>query len=639
MGQVQPTRSPARSSFLRSLLRDSTANTIVIAAATMIPLMAMVGGGVDASRYYMAAARLQAACDAGALAARRAMLTDNFTSEHNQIANNFFDYNFNDTLYGTTNRTRSFTGNDSGMVVGTAAVQMPMTIMSAFGFEHFDISVECSADINISNTDIMFVLDTTGSMGATDAGGGLSRIQALRNAVMNFYDTVRTSTAGTAQVRFGAVPYSQNVNVGGLLLPEYLVDSHTYQSRVPNFTTNFTPGNGVVPGDEIVISDQTEWLPRDTSDFGSSNTNDYRFRNSGSSQRAEAENFCWNILPATYTVGDETWQVFAGTEYVTGQWSGGSGNNRAGCRGRLRKTKIATAADVIEDTTVTTFDDYTYQRVTIDVTPFKTGGTISLPTGVEGAMQTHSWNGCIEEADTVNQATFNPIPANAFDLDINLVPATDAQRWKPSLPTASWRRIRLGAGNGRNFDPWNSTREDMPRSSQFCPSPAFRLADITRAQLQIFVDGLTPQGNTYHDIGMVWGARLISPNGMFAADNNTAPNGDPIARHIVFMTDGVLQPHIDVYSAYGYEWWDRRVTTDGNNARLLERHGARFQAVCRAAKAENVSVWVVAFGTPLTPALTDCASPGRAFQANNSAQLEAAFQEIAQKIAALRLTQ
>ena len=64
-----------RQSFLRSLLHDRTANTIVISAAAMIPLMAMVGGGVDASRYYMTASRMQAACDAGALAARRAMTT------------------------------------------------------------------------------------------------------------------------------------------------------------------------------------------------------------------------------------------------------------------------------------------------------------------------------------------------------------------------------------------------------------------------------------------------------------------------------------------------------------------------------------------------------------------------------------
>lgn len=60
-----PDQTPARASFFRSLLRDPTANTIVISAVSLLPLMAMVGGAIDASRYYMAASRLQAACDAG----------------------------------------------------------------------------------------------------------------------------------------------------------------------------------------------------------------------------------------------------------------------------------------------------------------------------------------------------------------------------------------------------------------------------------------------------------------------------------------------------------------------------------------------------------------------------------------------
>ncbi|MBA4767836.1 MAG: hypothetical protein H2049_09405 [Porphyrobacter sp.] len=41
---------------MHNLLHDNTANTLAIAAASLIPMMAMVGGGIDASRYYMAAA-------------------------------------------------------------------------------------------------------------------------------------------------------------------------------------------------------------------------------------------------------------------------------------------------------------------------------------------------------------------------------------------------------------------------------------------------------------------------------------------------------------------------------------------------------------------------------------------------------
>ncbi len=628
-------------SFLRSVAHDSTANTIVIAAAAMIPLLAMVGGGIDSSRYFMAANRLQAACDSGALAARRAMTTEQFTSVHSQIGNNFFDQNFNDGLFGLQNRQRSYSSAQKGVVVGTASGVLPTTIMNAFGYKTFNISVTCAADINISNTDIMFVLDVTGSMGS-GAGGGLTRIQALRNSVMNFYDTVTTSTSSSARIRFGAVPYMHNVNVGALIPPQYIANSHTYQSRVPNFQniTKIVGQDGMEVGDPFTYSDAVEWVPRTTNNFGSSNTDHYRFNNRSNNPgqpHNSDRNRCQNSLVNTYNVGGETWQV-SDNVYVLNAFSGGNQNRRAGCSARVRKTRPAQLSDLVNPTETVTqiFDGYVYRPVTYNVSPVKSGGTFQAPTGAGGAMQAHSWNGCIEEARTVDAGNFNPVPNGAFDLDINLIPSTEDQRWKPSIPSVMYRRMN---GNTRWLNDLTTTLENMSRPNSVCPAAAFRLSEITRPQLQNFVNTLNASGNTYHDIGMIWGARLISPRGIFAADNSTAPNGDPISRHIVFMTDGVLVPNLDVYGTYGVEWWDRRITGDANSSRMNQRHADRFQAACRAAKNENISVWVVAFGTTLTQNLISCASPGRAYSASNATQLESAFQEIAQKIAALRLTQ
>ena len=55
-------------------------------------------------------------------------------------------------------------------------------------------------------------------------------------------------------------------------------------------------------------------------------------------------------------------------------------------------------------------------------------------------METHVWQGCIEEADTVATGTFSPVPADAFDLNINLVPTNRAQQWKPSLRNVVYLR-------------------------------------------------------------------------------------------------------------------------------------------------------------------------------------------------------
>ncbi len=662
MGQ----ENQANRSFLYRLLHDRTANTLAIAAASLMPLLAMVGGGVDASRYYMAAARMQAACDAGALAARQAMGTTAFSSAHQQIGLNFFDQNFHDGIFGTTNRTRNYVASSSSVVTGTASATIPTTIMGAFGYTSFALSATCTAEVNISNSDIMFVLDVTGSMadcpdGSSCSSGAGSKIVGLRSAVMSFYDTVQASVSPAAQLRYGVVPYSQQVNVGFSLPRAHMANNNTYQSRVARYNNATLPGGRV--GDPILVTDETEWLPRSTSDFNSGNTDKYRFRTDGSNGTSAAT-FCSATLPGTYTVSvsgvNQTWQVFATPQVVNNQWpDNGDSNNRAGCRSRVRKTRPATTVDITPQ-----FRDWVYCPVTtgttapcgvtnpadspagwetVDFSSVYASNAINMPIGANGAMTNVTWGGCIEEPGTVLTDNYSPIPANAFDININLVPATEAQRWKPALNNAVWER-RDGSNNRTTNAVTDADRiaggqsTTQSRPGWACPRAARKMATTSRTDLNNYVNSLAAGGNTYHDIGMVWGARFVSPRGIFASENATAPNGDPIARHIVFMTDGAQVNNVENYSTHGIEWWDRRITGDGGGTREFNRRASRLQAVCRAAQAENITVWVVAFGTTLTQNLIDCASPGRAFQASDTATLNARFQEIAQKIAALRLT-
>ena len=46
--------------------------------------------------------------------------------------------------------------------------------------------------------------------------------------------------------------------------------------------------------------------------------------------------------------------------------------------------------------------------------------------------------------------------------------------------------------------------------------------------MQTYVNALKPTGNTYHDIGMIWGARMISSGGIFA-DSPDKFNGMPVS--------------------------------------------------------------------------------------------------------------
>ena len=229
------------------------------------------------------------------------------------------------------------------------------------------------------------------------------------------------------------------------------------------------------------------------------------------------------------------------------------------------------------------------------------------------------WAGCIEERDTVSSITTSSdytIPSGALDQNIDLIPNNSASRWPPLLPAM--------------VDTGTSV-------SSACPVEARLLQTwSSRANLSTYLDTLAPTGNTYHDLGMIWGARMISPNGVFP--NPTEYAGAPVNRHIIFMTDGVMQPSDSVYSSYGIEEFQKRVS--GGAGSLTARHNQRFLMACNAARGLNVPVWTVGFGTGTLSTLQNCTgSSDRSFNADNADELSEKFKEIGRSIGKLRIAE
>jgi hypothetical protein len=177
------------------------------------------------------------------------------------------------------------------------------------------------------------------------------------------------------------------------------------------------------------------------------------------------------------------------------------------------------------------------------------------------------------------------------------------------------------------------------RASSFCPYQAQLLSTMNQSAFYSYADALLAAGSTYHDIGMLWGLRLSSPEGPWADTVIIAPtNGGKVSRHIIFMTDGQMEPSTTIQSSYGIEWHDRRVTDDGQTNQAA-RHTMRFRAICDNAKDKGFRIWVIAFGSSLTTDLTYCASSNSSFLATNATQLNSAFQEIAKNVGELRVYQ
>ncbi|HEV7289925.1 TadE/TadG family type IV pilus assembly protein [Sphingomonas sp.] len=658
---------------MAALARDKRGNTLAIVAASLIPLAGMVGGGVDLSRMYIVKTRLQHACDAGALAGRKQMGGGGWSANNYAArtqAERFFDANFNPDAYGTTSESattrRSFT-ESAGKVTGTGRAVVPMTLMRILGKQTETLTVTCDAEMRLPNTDVMFVLDTTGSMdfcpnGDTSCNGNAnSRIAALRIAVKCFYQIVARldvadadcegdepsgGTGNQVQIRFGFVPYSTNVNVGKLLPNEYIVDEWEYQTRKANLA---------VP-------------PQSTNTY-------WETYGGGSVTQANCLNFMKNEAFGSFTpsptdsggpapeptIVSSFPHDGAATSSNSGEWGWSGASDRSGTERSCRRRRTDTTTFYAEK-----FASWTYNQLPVTVSGLKAGGSswnnsFTWPVGDTSigndvTNATITWAGCIEERQTEATTDYDPIPTDALDLDIDMVPNSDESRWKPALPRLVFTR---GNTNGTNYDgnSWTSgntsgwstaaltTSTDYNnRSTFYCPTEARKLQSWSDpSAFQTYVNSLDPNGNTYHDIGMIWGARLMSPTGIFSSENAATPTGGEIERHMIFMTDGDTNANAGDYAAYGLPFFDHRQTPENpTKAQLDEQVNLRFLAVCNWVRNKNITLWVINFGEGQSQATQDrlqqCASTGRYFSAADSAALQATFKSIADQISQLRLT-
>ncbi|WP_260581081.1 hypothetical protein [Sphingopyxis sp. PET50] len=312
---------------------------------------------------------------------------------------------------------------------------------------------------------------------------------------------------------------------------------------------------------------------------------------------------------------------------------------------------------------------YNYLNRSFDVTSAKSGGELVTDTGVNGTQESHYWGGCIFERKTTAFAANATAPSTALDMDIDSKPGTsDDSRWKVMIPEIAYARaqqvgskpsttgtLNVNVGNVKysNNNPpiplYMSYQANWPSGWGVCPAAAMKLTEFDaddRTEFDDYIKSLQPVGGTYHDVGMAWGARLLSPTGLFSDENQTADNGRPIDRHIIFMTDGAMSANMGNLTFQGYEYLDQNVSgsIDTSDATLTSLHNNRFAQLCQAARDRNITVWVVALSVNLNTSLTNCATPGKAYQTlvkpdGTKVTLKDIFSSIAGQISRLRLSQ
>lgn len=690
------------------LLKNEAGNAIAIMAAAVLPVIGLVGGGVDMSRLYLAQTRLQAACDAGSLMGRKFMSSglwsDNSYKPRTE-AGKAFNANFEPGSFGTGAVAKSFT-ESNGKVTGTATVDVPMTLMKVFGQQERTLNVQCSAEMRIPNSDVMFVLDTTGSMRdpvnsslAVSATNPV-KITELRKATKCFYETLTQiniddvtfqqcgetadpspTASNTSQIRFGFVPYSITVNVGRLLPLDSIANNWFYQTRRANLVND--PDNSYTLGSPgpMTQSGSPSTSPS-TGNWQSIQTNNITI-NGVQYQRTVSGNKNFNCSSISWPPTQNTGPTINGPNQVGAtptpvypansvvvnyQKTSTNGSTQyryvqtssKRCDLEYKTSSSVTTTNYTAQRSVTwipkmVFSNWTYNKLPVNVSGLKDNannswnGSIVLPIGDDGVDATIAWDGCILERPTLkNVITWDTSDTSAAkDMAIDLLPnaADPTTQWGPRLSSILYART---SGGSWTRNAVTSTSNTMPRptsgvTTMACPSQARLLDTWGASDYKSYVNGLTTDGYTFHDIGMLWGARLASPTGLFA-DNNAVLN-DNVQRHMIFMTDGDTNANPNALSAYGVPWYDRLQTDDGSaptTAQLNTITDERTAALCTAVKNMNITLWVVSYGSdvtgPTNARLEACASPGKFFAYQPGVSLTSQFKQIAGQIAALRLT-
>jgi Flp pilus assembly protein TadG len=189
----------------RRLAKDQSGATAFVLGLAVIPLFMAAGAAVDYGNWVATDSRLQAATDAAALAAGRAM--NRTEAERRQIATDYFHANFGKPKNaGTPVVTMTIDEAGNINVHGEVTVQNYLTAVA--GLTESRLSANSQVRKASEGLEIVLVFDNTGSMGQ------MNRLTTLKEAATDFVNVLYNGKDEIAGLKIGVVPFSQFVNVG-----------------------------------------------------------------------------------------------------------------------------------------------------------------------------------------------------------------------------------------------------------------------------------------------------------------------------------------------------------------------------------------------------------------------------------------
>lgn len=190
--------------FLHRAGRDTSGVTAMLFAICAVPVLLVVGAGVDFSRVSAARTAAQSAADAAALAAASSKL--DVEAAMRLVADNHANANLRETNASGSKITEFAYNGTTREVRLKITGSVKSTFMALAGWQTLPYEAEAKAVRGLNGTtELVLVLDNTWSM----AG---DKLVALKAAAEDLVVQLRQDP--NADVKIGVVPYADYVNVG-----------------------------------------------------------------------------------------------------------------------------------------------------------------------------------------------------------------------------------------------------------------------------------------------------------------------------------------------------------------------------------------------------------------------------------------
>ncbi len=219
------------------IARDERGGIAIFMATAIVPLVGFLGLAVDTTRGYLVKSRLSQALDAAGLAGGRVI----FSADRDADIQMYFAANFPPGYMGATVTGPAIAVDDaSSKLTLQASATLGTTFLRVLGIETMQVRSEVEVTRQEQLLDVVLAIDVSGSM-TSSAGGGLTRIQAARNAANTLVGILFGDDETKDLLKIGLVPWNSKVNVtrNGVAFNSALTTTQT----VPTFKNPITGAN------------------------------------------------------------------------------------------------------------------------------------------------------------------------------------------------------------------------------------------------------------------------------------------------------------------------------------------------------------------------------------------------------------